>query len=64
MEEALKNTRNTERAAESTNDSTEKLQYYEVAKSYKEEAEYHRRFLTDFIEETEKSSAEILNIDK
>jgi len=60
MEEALKNARNAENAAESADDSKEKLQYYELAKAYKEEAEYQRRFLSDFLEEVEISSKEIM----
>ena len=60
MEEALKNARNAEKAAESTDDSKEKLQYYELAKAYKEAAEYQRRFLSDFLEEVEISSKEIM----
>ncbi|MGG2081640.1 hypothetical protein [Lysinibacillus pakistanensis] len=60
MEEAMKNARNAEKAAESTADSKEKLQYYELAKAYKDEAEYQRRFLSDFLEEVENSSKEIM----
>jgi len=60
MEEALKNARNAEKAAESTEDSKEKLQYYELAKAYKVTAEYQRRFLSDFLEEVEISSKEIM----
>lgn len=60
MEEALKNARNAEKAAESTDDSKEKLQYYELAKAYKEAAEYQRGFLSDFLEEVEMSSKEIM----
>lgn len=59
-EEALKNASNAEKAAESTDDSKEKLRYYELAKAYKESAEYHRRFLNDFLEEVEISSKEIM----
>ncbi|WNN77789.1 hypothetical protein RKS58_08090 [Lysinibacillus capsici] len=60
MEEALKNARNAEKAAESTEDSKEKLRYYELAKAYKETAEYQRSFLSDFLEEVEISSKEIM----
>ncbi|WP_421927398.1 hypothetical protein [Lysinibacillus capsici] len=61
MEEAMKNARNAEKAAESTDDSKEKLRYYELAKAYKETAEYQRSFLSDFLEEVETSSKEIMN---
>ncbi|SHG58825.1 hypothetical protein [Ornithinibacillus halophilus] len=60
MEEALKHAKNAEKAAESTNDPKEKMQYYEVAKAYKEEAEYQRRFLADFLDEIENSAIDIL----
>lgn len=60
MEEALNKAKNVENAAEETNNPEEKLRYYEIAKAYKDEAEYQRRFLNDFLEEIENAALEIM----
>ncbi|MFJ7971339.1 hypothetical protein [Psychrobacillus sp. NPDC096389] len=60
MEEALKNARNAEISAELTEDQDQKLRFYELAKGYKEEAEYHKRFLSDILDALEESSKEIM----
>lgn len=64
-EEAMRKAEDAEREAENAEDPELKVQYFEIAKAYKEEAEYHKKFINDFIEEIEKSSADILkNVQK
>ncbi len=60
MEEALKNARNAEKSAESTNNPEQKLKFYELAKGYIEESEYHKRFLSDLLNVIEDTSKEVL----
>lgn len=64
-EETIRKAEHAEREAEAAEDPGLKVQYFEIAKAYREEAEYHKKFVNDFMEEIEKSSVDILaNVQK
>lgn len=54
MEDALNKAHHNEENAKNASSSEESLKFYEIAKAYKEEAEFHRKSMDEFEREIEK----------